>query len=191
MWTWVLGGLLLWVLLAFAVALIIGRGIRIADGRSVEPLIGETAPTAVRLRAPRRRIPLPPVGVGLAATAVLLMTAGYVVRLTGATGSVATALSMDAPWSAPRMFVAALFAAAAVAAVVGLAQACGMHSLAEGVETADQLAMATELGCTYAQGFHIARPMPAGELTRWLAARPTLRSGDVARPAGTLLVPGR
>ncbi|MGY1855414.1 putative bifunctional diguanylate cyclase/phosphodiesterase [Modestobacter sp. SYSU DS0290] len=61
--------------------------------------------------------------------------------------------------------------AAAIAAVVGLASACGMRSLAEGVETADQLALVTELGCTYAQGFHIGHPMPADELTAWLRRR--------------------
>jgi diguanylate cyclase (GGDEF)-like protein len=59
--------------------------------------------------------------------------------------------------------------AAAIAAVVGLAQACGMRSLAEGVETADQLTLVRELGCTYAQGFHIARPMPAADLPAFLA----------------------
>ncbi|GAB3349800.1 putative bifunctional diguanylate cyclase/phosphodiesterase [Modestobacter lapidis] len=73
--------------------------------------------------------------------------------------------------------------AAAVAAVVGLAQACGMRSLAEGVETAEQLALATELGCTYAQGFHIARPMPAADLERWMGG---LRS----RRAHPLVVAG-
>jgi EAL domain-containing protein (putative c-di-GMP-specific phosphodiesterase class I) len=46
-----------------------------------------------------------------------------------------------------------------------------MRSLAEGVETADQLALAEELGCTFAQGFHIARPMPADEVARWMAGR--------------------
>jgi EAL domain-containing protein (putative c-di-GMP-specific phosphodiesterase class I) len=60
--------------------------------------------------------------------------------------------------------------AAAIAAVVGLGRACGMRSLAEGVETADQLALAEELGCTFAQGFLIARPMPAEEVPGWLAS---------------------
>jgi diguanylate cyclase (GGDEF)-like protein len=60
--------------------------------------------------------------------------------------------------------------AAAIAAVVGLAAACGMRSLAEGVETADQLALVTELGCVYAQGFFVARPMPAADVPGWLAA---------------------
>lgn len=62
-------------------------------------------------------------------------------------------------------------AAAAIAAVVALARACGVRTLAEGVETAEQLALATELGCTFAQGYHLARPMPVGELTDWLRAR--------------------
>ncbi|MGY1824130.1 putative bifunctional diguanylate cyclase/phosphodiesterase [Geodermatophilus sp. SYSU D00079] len=61
-------------------------------------------------------------------------------------------------------------AAAAVAAIVALAQACGARSLAEGVETAEQLQMAVELGCQLAQGFHIARPMPAAEVADWVAA---------------------
>jgi len=65
--------------------------------------------------------------------------------------------------------------AAAIAAVVGLASACGMRSLAEGVETTDQLALVRELGCSYAQGFHIARPMPAAELPGFLAAYPGSR----------------
>ncbi len=67
--------------------------------------------------------------------------------------------------------------AAAIAAVVGLATACGMRSLAEGVETADQLGLVRELGCSYAQGFHIARPMPAGELPGFLATYPGSHRG--------------
>ncbi|WP_138759493.1 putative bifunctional diguanylate cyclase/phosphodiesterase [Modestobacter altitudinis] len=61
--------------------------------------------------------------------------------------------------------------AAAIAAVVGLATACGMRSLAEGVETADQLTLVRELGCTFAQGHHIARPMPAADLLTFLEGR--------------------
>jgi diguanylate cyclase (GGDEF)-like protein len=62
-------------------------------------------------------------------------------------------------------------AAAAIAAVVALAGACGVRTLAEGVETAEQLALATELGCTFAQGFHLARPMLAEQVSGWVAAR--------------------
>ncbi|WP_051683957.1 bifunctional diguanylate cyclase/phosphodiesterase [Blastococcus sp. URHD0036] len=61
-------------------------------------------------------------------------------------------------------------AAAAIAAVVALGRACGIRSLAEGIETADQLALATELGCTFGQGYHLGRPMPAAEVPGWLLA---------------------
>ena len=77
--------------------------------------------------------------------------------------------------------------AAAVAAVVGLGQACGMRSLAEGVETVRQLEMAAELGCTFAQGYVIARPMRAEEILPWIAAWPARRERVVSSallPAG-------
>ncbi len=74
-------------------------------------------------------------------------------------------------------------AAAAIAAVVALGRACGIRSLAEGVETADQLALAAELGCTFAQGFHIARPMPADAVPAWVAARHAV-PGVLAAPVG-------
>jgi diguanylate cyclase (GGDEF)-like protein len=83
-------------------------------------------------------------------------------------------------------------AAAAIAAVVGLGQACGMRSLAEGVETAEQLALARELGCTFGQGFHIARPMPAEEFARWVAARGTTANRiRFARAAGRMIIASR
>ncbi|SHN89062.1 hypothetical protein SAMN05660350_05057 [Geodermatophilus obscurus] len=125
---WIVGGLVLWVLLAFAVAVVIGRGIRIADVADERVPATATAPRTGRVRTARRRVPLPPVGVALAATAVLLETVGYVVRFNGTTGPVARALSMDAPWSAPRTFVAALFAGAAVAAVAGAVRAPGRRT---------------------------------------------------------------
>ncbi|MGY1683662.1 hypothetical protein [Geodermatophilus sp. SYSU D01176] len=125
---WIIGGLAVWVLLAFAVAVVVGRGIRLADVRAADPLSAPEPAVRPRLRTPRRRIPLPPVGVGLAATAVLLETAGYIGRLTGATGPVARALSMDAPYSAPRTYVAALFAVAAVAAIAGAVRAPGRRT---------------------------------------------------------------
>ncbi len=62
---------------------------------------------------------LPPVGVALARLAVALEAVGYALRLCGSTGQVASVLSMEAPYSLPRMYVAALFGAAALAAVAG------------------------------------------------------------------------
>ncbi len=65
------------MLLAFVVAVVVGRGIRMADVRAADPLTAPELAGELRLRTPLRRIPLPPVGVALAAVAVSLETAGY------------------------------------------------------------------------------------------------------------------
>jgi len=57
-----------------------------------------------------------------------------------------------------------------VSAVVGLARAMGMGVVAEGVETEEQLSRLDEMGCDLAQGYHFARPLPAGEATAYLLA---------------------
>jgi diguanylate cyclase (GGDEF)-like protein/PAS domain S-box-containing protein len=48
-----------------------------------------------------------------------------------------------------------------VRAIIALAHGLGKTVVAEGVETADQLAALRELGCDLAQGFHVGRPQPA------------------------------
>jgi len=54
---------------------------------------------------------------------------------------------------------------AIVGAVLRLAPELGIATLAEGVETAQQLSTLTGLGCDYTQGFHHARPQPAQQFT--------------------------
>ena len=54
-------------------------------------------------------------------------------------------------------------------AVVGLAKAFRRGVVAEGVETAEQGSALLELGCEVAQGFGIARPMPAEHVPLWLS----------------------
>jgi diguanylate cyclase (GGDEF)-like protein len=51
-----------------------------------------------------------------------------------------------------------------VATVVSLAHAFGMHTIAEGVETIEQLQMLREVGCDQAQGYLLARPGPAADV---------------------------
>jgi len=55
-----------------------------------------------------------------------------------------------------------------VEAVIGLATAFGRRVVAEGVETAEQIRLVALLGAHYAQGFHIAPPMPAAQFESWL-----------------------
>jgi EAL domain-containing protein (putative c-di-GMP-specific phosphodiesterase class I) len=55
-------------------------------------------------------------------------------------------------------------------ASIGIAKRLGMRSVAEGVETEDDWHLLREIGCDSAQGWFMARPMPAAEIPAWLAA---------------------
>jgi diguanylate cyclase (GGDEF)-like protein/PAS domain S-box-containing protein len=68
-----------------------------------------------------------------------------------------------------------------VRAVIGLARGLGMATVAEGVETAAQHEFLCAEDCPLAQGFHLARPMPADQATVLLLAR--LEAGQPQRPA--------
>jgi diguanylate cyclase (GGDEF)-like protein len=75
-------------------------------------------------------------------------------------------------------------AAAIVRSTLQLSRELGMGLVVEGVEDAATLALLRNWGCEVAQGYHIARPVPAGELLRWLgrrAAAPDRRT-PVPRP---------
>ncbi len=54
-----------------------------------------------------------------------------------------------------------------VSAVIGLARAFELGVIAEGVETIDHGALLMQLGCDLAQGYGIARPMPADAVLDW------------------------
>jgi diguanylate cyclase (GGDEF)-like protein len=51
-----------------------------------------------------------------------------------------------------------------VATIVSLARAFDMHTVAEGVETTEQLTMLRVINCDQAQGFYLGRPTPASEV---------------------------
>ena len=49
---------------------------------------------------------------------------------------------------------------ALVEAVLGIGRSLGLEVVAEGVETAEDLAALSALGCPFVQGYHLGRPMP-------------------------------
>ncbi|HNB44610.1 MAG TPA: EAL domain-containing protein [Burkholderiaceae bacterium] len=61
------------------------------------------------------------------------------------------------------------FDLAIIKGVLGFARAFGLQVTAEGVETAALGARLMQLGCDQAQGYGIARPMPADQLPDWVA----------------------
>lgn len=61
--------------------------------------------------------------------------------------------------------------AAIVAAAVSMAHNLGLSVIAEGVETAVQVARLAELGCDELQGYHFSRALPAEEAETWLRTR--------------------
>lgn len=56
---------------------------------------------------------------------------------------------------------------AIVQGVLGLAQAFGRRAVAEGAETSDHCKLLLQIGCDLAQGYGIARPMPASDIPAW------------------------
>ncbi len=60
---------------------------------------------------------------------------------------------------------------AIVRAIVALADALGMSTTAEGVESLDQDAKLREAGCTQIQGYVISRPRPSAEIAALFARR--------------------
>ena len=57
--------------------------------------------------------------------------------------------------------------------VVSLAQRLRLKTLAEGVETAEQVEMLKSVGCEYAQGYHYSRPITVAEFEGLVYRRPT------------------
>ncbi|MEA3055596.1 MAG: hypothetical protein QOD30_1028, partial [Actinomycetota bacterium] len=72
-----------------------------------------------------------------------------------------------------------------VRAVVALSHELGMKAIAEGIEDEMQAAALTRLGCTTAQGYFFARPMPSDAMTAELESA---RSTAAGRPDALVAV---
>ncbi len=57
---------------------------------------------------------------------------------------------------------------AIVEAVTTMAHAIGMEVAAEGIETAEQLALLRQVACDRGQGYYFARPLPPADLSALL-----------------------
>jgi diguanylate cyclase (GGDEF)-like protein len=71
---------------------------------------------------------------------------------------------------------------AIVASVIELAHAFGIVTLAEGIETADQLEVLRDLGCDRGQGFYWSKALPAGQISEWIELH-SARRAHSRRPA--------
>jgi GGDEF domain-containing protein len=69
-------------------------------------------------------------------------------------------------------------ATAIVASTIALAHSMGITAIAEGVETTQQLGLLRQMGCDYAQGYLLSRPLPPAELMTWLGQQTPSRLLD-------------
>ena len=65
-------------------------------------------------------------------------------------------------------------------AIIAMAQSLNMTTVAEGVETCEQLECLSTLGCDVMQGYLISRPLPAEQMT-------ALLNGSLRKPSGAYL----
>ena len=56
-----------------------------------------------------------------------------------------------------------------IEATVWVAKSLNMLTVAEGIETAEQLAVVRAAGCAKGQGFLFSRPLTAADLVEWLS----------------------
>jgi EAL domain-containing protein (putative c-di-GMP-specific phosphodiesterase class I) len=71
---------------------------------------------------------------------------------------------------------------AIVRAIAYLGQSLGMETVAEGVETEEQLARVAADGCTDVQGYLISRPLPPEHIARFLTSAPSASLGQATQP---------
>jgi diguanylate cyclase (GGDEF)-like protein/PAS domain S-box-containing protein len=72
---------------------------------------------------------------------------------------------------------------AVITAVMGIARSLGLSTVAEGIETADQLLRLRLLGCSVGQGFHFSRPLPPALIEGLLAEGRVEADGELTMVA--------
>jgi len=74
---------------------------------------------------------------------------------------------------------------AIVQGVIGLAESFRRQVIAEGVESIEHGIALLEMGCYHAQGYGIAKPMPASDLAAWVQKWQAPEEWKVAQPSET------
>lgn len=67
-----------------------------------------------------------------------------------------------------------------IAAILAMAEQCGLETVADGVESGGEHALLAQLGCGQVQGPGVAKPMPLEQSFDWIA---THRAGLEATPS--------
>lgn len=75
--------------------------------------------------------------------------------------------------------------AAIVKSTIELGHNMGLQVVAEGVEDLATWRLLQQMGCDYAQGYCMSKPLPAGAFEQWLKANPVF--GESAQPAVRLV----
>jgi diguanylate cyclase len=65
-----------------------------------------------------------------------------------------------------------------VRSTIALGRNLGLRVVAEGVESQSALDELRDLGCDFAQGYHMSRPLPADELESWVRERALTRAAE-------------
>ena len=123
-------------------------------------------------------------GAGIIATCRAIAAAGMAVELDDFGTGYASIANVEALGVGRIKIDRSILAAAPSArrdvlrAIVTMAGGLDVDVMAEGVETAEDGARLLALGCVEAQGYHLARPMPAEAMGEWLDGRGRVRDGD-------------
>ena len=123
--------------------------------RTTLDAVRRTSATLAQLRAHGVRIALDDFGTGSTSLSTLRFLAIEIVKLDK---SFIDRISIDP--EAHRL----------AAAVLDLARALGLETVAEGIEHPDQIELLRQMRCTLGQGHQISRPVPAAQLAALLVS---------------------
>ena len=71
-----------------------------------------------------------------------------------------------------------------VRSILRIGQSLHMVTIAEGIETEEQSAMISGMGCELGQGYLFARPLPVADVDAWLSSSASRTIGKTAVVAG-------